>query len=152
MTPFVLGLTGPGGAGKSTVARAILAARPAAVVLHSGFALKAMMRAFYEAAGLDPEEIARRVEGDRKRTPDPLLCGRSPTEAQQTLGTEWGRDLIGSDLWLGLWRRRAAHLVGCGFSVVNDSVRFANEAAAIRGAGGLVVLAALDARNGSARA
>lgn len=139
MTPFVLGLTGPGGSGKSTVARAIIAARPAALMLNSGFALKAMLRAFYEAAGLDAQEIARRIDGDLKRAPCPLLCGRSPTEAQQTLGTEWGRDLIGPDLWLGLWRRRAAHLLGCGFSVINDSVRFENEAAAIRALGGGVV-------------
>lgn len=146
MKPFVLGLTGPGGAGKSTVARAIVAAlprvnwRPGAVVLHPGAPLKAMLRAFYEAAGLSPAAIERRVDGDLKRAPCALLCGRSPTHAQQTLGTDWGRHMIGESLWLDLWNAAAArHLGEHGQSVINDSVRFDNEAAAIRALGGVVV-------------
>lgn len=137
--PFVLGITGPGGAGKSTVARALVALRPRVEILHAGFALKAMLRGFYAAAGLDQVEAARRIDGDLKRTPCPLLCGRSPTEAQQTLGTEWGRDMIGRDLWLDRWRDRAAAILANGGSVINDSVRFDTEAATIRDLGGLVV-------------
>ena len=49
---IVLGLTGPAGAGKSTVARAVLGALGGGSILHAGFALKAMLRGFYAAQGL----------------------------------------------------------------------------------------------------
>jgi hypothetical protein len=137
--PFVLGITGPGGAGKSAVARALVALRPRVEILHAGFALKAMLRGFYTAAGLSEAETARRIDGDLKRTPCPLLCDRTPTEAQQTLGTDWGREMIGRDLWLGRWRDRARAILADGGSVINDSVRFDDEAATIRALGGLVV-------------
>lgn len=141
--PLVLGLTGPGGCGKSTVARALVGlltdgSAPAEIV-HTGAPLKAALRAIYEAAGLTPAQIVRRIDGDGKRSPCVILGGRTPTHAMQTLGTEWGRDLIHPDLWADLWRYRAEAVLATGRAVLNDSVRFENEAAAIRALGGVVV-------------
>ncbi len=138
--PCVLGLTGPAGAGKSTVARAVLDALGGGSILHTGFALKAMLRSFYAAQGLTPDLIERKIDGDLKREPCALLGGRTPTVAQQTLGTEWGRDLIAPDLWLAAWDREARRRLAAGeVAVVNDSIRFENEAAAIRALGGRVI-------------
>ena len=92
MIGLVLGLTGPAGAGKSTVARAVLAELGGGSILHAGFALEAMLRAFYAALHVAPDLIERKVDGDLKRAPCPFLGGRTPALAQQTLGTEWGRD------------------------------------------------------------
>lgn len=138
--PFAaLGFTGPGGAGKSTVARILVERFPLVRVLHAGFAMKAMLRAFYAAQGVASDVIERKVEGQLKRTPCPYLGGKSPTEAQQTLGTEWGRHLVASDLWLAAWQREASRRIAAGEGVINDSVRFENEAAAIRALGGVVI-------------
>jgi hypothetical protein len=55
----------------------------------------------------------------------------------QTLGTEWGRQMIGEDLWL---RAMATHLDECASEndrIVISDVRFANEAEFIRSRGTL---------------
>jgi hypothetical protein len=55
----------------------------------------------------------------------------------QTLGTEWGRNLINQSLWLDSARNRLGRLYYA--DVVVDDVRFGNEAAMIREAGGLII-------------
>lgn len=64
----------------------------------------------------------------------------SPRKLAQTLGTEWGRDLIDKDIWLKLMEQRfnVAHHMQQGM-VVSD-VRFENEASKIRELGGVVVI------------
>lgn len=136
---FALGLTGSAGAGKSTIAAGIAVALGNIRPLHAGFVLKAMLGAFYSAQGVPDDMIRRKIDGDLKRDPCPYLCGKTPTEAQQTLGTEWGRDLIGSDIWLTAWTAEARRRIVAGEGVINDSVRFENEAAAIRALGGIVL-------------
>lgn len=127
----VIGFCGPIGCGKSTAAR-ILMERYGYRRERFADPLKAMLAAL----GLSPEEL----DGPAKEAPAALLGGRTPRHAMQTLGTEWGRQLIDPDLWVrawelrvgGYWRRFHA-------PVVSDDVRFGNEVAAIRAMGGLVV-------------
>jgi hypothetical protein len=126
----VIGITGRKRHGKDTVAREL--------VLH-GFTvvrfadpLKAMLRAFYGAHDLPLLEIERRIEGDLKEVPCVYLNGRTPRYAMQTLGTEWGRDLIDTNLWTdSLKRRAAAH-----DKVAVPDMRFPNEGEAIAELGG----------------
>lgn len=136
--PRLIGLAGPAGCGKSTAAR---------VLRRNGFArvkfagpLKAMLRAMLFEAGVASREVRRMIEGDLKEVPQPILAGRTPRHAMQTLGTEWGRDCIAPDLWVGLAMARIGALLDDGRDVVIDDVRFPNEAAAIRSLGGRVVL------------
>lgn len=123
---MLIGLCGPAGSGKSTAALHL--------VEHHGFTrvrfagpLKAMMRAL----GCTEEE----VDGALKEAPCALLGGRTPRQAMQWLGTEWGRQMIAPDLWLRAWAAEANRyrLVVC------DDVRFPNEEAAIRSRGGIIV-------------
>ena len=64
----------------------------------------------------------------------------------QLLGTEFGRELLGPDLWVNAWRRAVARYLeeslvdGVPLRIVCDDVRFSNEAAAIRRLGGRIVL------------
>lgn len=127
---LIIGVMGPIGAGKSTVADCLVQAHGFTRVKFAG-ALKAMMRAL----GLTDREI----EGDRKEVTCPLLCGRTPRHAMQTLGTEWGRELIGADLWVRAALEEIGRLrrTGCP-AVVVDDCRFQNEAAALRDLGGAI--------------
>lgn len=147
----VIGLTGPGGVGKTTLALAIATdwreriqpaqdvAQGYPVVLAIGEPLKDALSAILACSGLSPAEIHHWIYGPGKRLPCPALMGRTPTHAMQTLGTEWGRETIDPDLWLSIWSTRAAGSMDAGRMVINDSVRFENEAAAIRALGGIVV-------------
>lgn len=130
----IIGFTGLAGSGKSECAHRLIA--------HHGFvrgkfagALKEMMRALLRYRGADAATIERMVEGDLKEVPSPLLNGRTSRHAMQTLGTEWGRDCICPELWVDTEMDARAAAT----NLVFDDVRFPNEAAAIKRAGGLVV-------------
>lgn len=127
MTRRRLGLAGLPGAGKSTVAK-ILVERHGFTRLRFAGRLKAMLHAL----GLDE----RHTDGDLKETPCDLLGGKTPREAMQTLGTDWGRQLVAPDLWLRAAIAEARRTPG---DIVFDDVRFENEAAIIRKAGGHVL-------------
>ena len=60
----------------------------------------------------------------------------SPRRLMQTLGTEWGRQLIDPDLWLTLATRKLASM---GHGMVVADVRFENEATWVREQGGVIV-------------
>lgn len=81
----------------------------------------------------------REVDGAGKEEPCELLCGRTPRQAMQWLGTKWGRDMIGASLWVAAWARQADKVLARAGLVAVDDVRFADEARAIRDRGGLVV-------------
>lgn len=134
----LVAFTGPAGAGKS---QASLALDLSLGYERRKFAgpLKAMLTALYTAAGLHPAEIVRRIEGDLKEVPDPLLGGKTPRYAMQTLGTEWGRQMIHEDLWVNIWRAGAEQRLDAECYVVADDCRFENEAEAVRALGGKVV-------------
>lgn len=122
-----IGIMGPAGHGKSTLAQ-IIAGYGGRRVMGFAEPLKGMLASL----GLTGEDLY----GEDKETPHPILCGRTPREAMQTLGTEWGRDLIGADLWVNAWRYKVE---GSGIvRVVADDVRFANEVKTIRDLGGFI--------------
>ncbi|MDI6027028.1 deoxynucleotide monophosphate kinase [Corticibacterium sp. UT-5YL-CI-8] len=127
--PRVIALSGLAGSGKSTAA-AYLQFIGYELVKFAG-PLKDAMRAF----GLSE----RHIEGDLKEKPCPLLQGRTPRYAMQTIGKEWGRDIIGEHFWLGLWEARALEVLDSGRRVVVDDCRFENEADAVRKLGGKVI-------------
>lgn len=129
----IVAFTGKAGAGKSTAAAYLCEKHGYARTRFAG-PLKAMLRALY-AGRLPPDEIERRIEGDLKEAPDPLLCGKTPRHAMQTLGTEWGRDLIGQGLWTGLW----ADTVSGNCRYVVEDCRFPNEGGVIADMGGVIV-------------
>lgn len=126
----MIGITGRKYHGKDSVSRE-LALHGFAVVRFAG-PLKAMLRAFYAEHGLDTVTIERKIEGDLKEHPCALLRGKTPRYAMQTLGDEWGRQLIADDLWVESLFTRATAVEK---AVVPD-VRYPNEAAAIARTGG----------------
>jgi hypothetical protein len=57
----------------------------------------------------------------------------------QTLGTEWGREMIHPELWIRACQRRIQVAIDRGQCVVISDVRFKNEADAIRSVGGTIL-------------
>ena len=133
----VIGLCGLAGAGKSVAADA-LETLGYERVKFSMF-LKDMLRAFFRACGLAETEIERRIEGDLKETPDVLLGGKTPRYAMQTLGTDWGRELIAKDIWSMAWRAKAESALAAGGKIVAEDVRFGTEDSEVHRLGGNVV-------------
>jgi hypothetical protein len=143
----VIGLCGLKGSGKSTAAQHLADEHG---FRRSRFAgpLKTMLRALLDEMGIGHHQSWHLIEGEHKETPTPLFAGKSPREAMVTLGTEWGRDLIGPDFWVSCWRHsverlridHVAETCGMGeFRIVAEDCRFPNEAAAIRALGGKLI-------------
>lgn len=133
---MIIGLCGLAGSGKTTVAKMLEDDLGFARLSFAG-PLKAMTRAL----GLSLREMA----GDLKERPCRQLCGKTPRQFMQLLGTEFGRQMIGEDFWVQTFiaaverelldataDQRPLH-------IVSDDVRFPNEAQAIRDLGGIVV-------------
>lgn len=124
---MIIGLTGPAGSGKSTIAKALGFERRSFAL-----PLKQMMVCLLRHTGMPPAEIERRINGDLKEQVIPIF-GKSARSMMQTLGTEWGRDQVHPDMWVKV---ATANLPT---RVVFDDVRFENETVAIRQTGGVIV-------------
>lgn len=66
------------------------------------------------------------------------ICGRSPRDLMQTLGTEWGRKQVADDIWIEVMRR---HLVSTNWkTVIVDDIRFNSEADMLKDLDGEIYL------------
>lgn len=140
--PSVVGFCGPAGAGKTTAACYLVGYHPGWNRCSFADPLRSMLRAL----GLKPEDFTH----DKKEHPHQLLCGKSPRQALQTLGTEWGRQTIGDDIWIRAATHQILNHIENGGRVVMDDVRFDNEAGMIRALGGIVIhLGRADQRSGT---
>lgn len=128
--PKLIGIIGRAGAGKSTVAIELELAHGFDRMRFAEPMKKAMA-----ALGLSADEY----DGPLKETPCDLLCGKTPRHAMQTLGTEWGRNMIHQDLWVRNWQLRAKKKLDSGISIVVDDVRFDNEVRLIKSMGGTII-------------
>ena len=75
-----------------------------------------------------------------KNHPQEMLCGRTLRHALQTLGTEWGRGMIGDTIWLEAMVRQIEERRDAGSAgVVIDDLRFLNEYRLLRDMGARIV-------------
>ena len=130
--PCVIGLYSPAPqSGKSTVAR-FLAESYGYEIVPFAHTLKRMTRVFLLSFY---GEIATFAWMDANK--DLVVFEKAGHDItvrylMQTLGTEWGRELLGRDVWVDLWR----HSVSDKLLVVADDMRFPNEFEAVHALGG----------------
>lgn len=119
---MIVGLSGKAGAGKDTIADYL-------VKLH-GFEKLSFAQPLKDMLAVLGVDVTNR---EHKEDPDFGLCGRSPRFLMQTLGTEWGRDIVHKNLWIHLLENN----IRPGRRYVVSDVRFEDEAAWLRRVGRL---------------
>ena len=125
---MIIGLCGAAGAGKNTVAERLC--------LEHKFVPMAFADPLYAAVsaitGLTVEQLQ-----DRSRKENALgWISCSPRRLLQTLGTDWGRNMIHEEIWVMATMQRIE--ASPEFDYCLTDVRFPNEAAAIKARGGVV--------------
>lgn len=123
----LIGFTGKARSGKDTAALYL-----AKSLKGHKFAFADPIRDMLECIGVDAYTVAD------KEAPLPYI-GKSLRECMQTLGTEWGRNMIHPDLWIIVAQRNIELLRNAGLMVAISDVRFDNEASMIRRLGGKIV-------------
>lgn len=131
--PLIVALTGVAGSGKST-ASAFLQSKGRKLVKFAD-PLKNMLRVI----GMTEDFI----DGELKE--GNWYYGKTARYAMQTLGTSWGRECMGEDFWVDIWKDS---VIGTQYPIVTDDCRYANEATAVRSMGGIVIK--LEGRGGIA--
>jgi hypothetical protein len=132
----IVGIAGPARSGKDTLATMLIL--EAGEGAHMSFA--SPIREFI--ANLLNVPLEALQDGPYKEEPLPELGGKSPRQLMQTLGTEWGREMVDPDLWIKVAEWKLKALQESMFPpkvVVFSDVRFENEAEMIRRLGGVIV-------------
>ena len=122
---MIIGLAGAARAGKDTVAD---------MLALLGFIKIGFADPLYDAMNAMFGWTREFIEAHKEEPVGP--GSKSPRFLMQTLGTEWGRDMVSSTLWIDIWKQRAQRT---GAHVAVPNVRFENEALAIRDMGGVVM-------------
>lgn len=125
--PPLIGIAGKARSGKDTVANFAVAA-----IGGYRYSFAEPIRAMLAPLGVNMNDPYWQA---RKEDIIPAL-GVSPRRMMQTLGTEWGRQLINPDLWLIMAHQR---LLQSGPGMIVSDVRFNNEADWVRRQGGLII-------------
>lgn len=123
---IIIGLTGLATSGKGIVSARLLA-RHGFVVTRFADPIKRMLSA---GLGLTNEQL----DGFSKQEPLRQFGGCTSRHLMQTLGTDWGRRSIHSDIWVNAWRMTLPDAD----RIVVDDLRFPNEALALRDLGGAI--------------
>ena len=92
--------------------------------------LKRMLGIFLSSAGYGHSHIENMLfEQKEEKIPE---FGVTPRHLMQTLGTEWGRECIGPDVWVDVWKSSVQKWLDGGLNVVVDDMRFPNEWEAVK--------------------
>jgi hypothetical protein len=117
--------------GKSTVATRLIQQHNFVSLPLAG-TLKGMVSVLLEDFGIDDCCL---YTGDKSQV---VYNGKTVRDLLQTLGTEWGRNIVGKDLWADVWCCKVKRLM-YNHHIVCDDVRFENEAHMIMELGGVML-------------
>lgn len=123
----IIGIHSKARSGKDTIANFILALRGGYI-----YSFADPIRAMIAAIGIDMRDPYWQ---EHKEDLIPAL-GVSPRRLMQTLGTEWGRNLINPNIWIIM---ATQNLLRFGNGMIIPDVRFENEADWVRSNGGVLI-------------
>ena len=129
MQKKIIAFTGPKGVGKTSLAVLLKSFLDSCEIISFAKPIKDMI----EAMGIDKDSIADPDKKDLKL--DWLDC--SPRKIMQTLGTDWGRNMIDQNIWIKIARKKIEDSKA--EVVLIDDCRFDNEANMIQELGGYVI-------------
>lgn len=125
----IIALYGPQQAGKSEAAKAI--------ALLPRWSRLSFAQPLYDMMSALLGEDARKLD---KAAPLDALCGKTLRHALQTLGTEWGRGMVGDTIWLNAMDAALTRCQKRGWEgVVLDDLRFLNEYQFLRERGATII-------------
>lgn len=132
----LIGITGKAGSGKDTVSAHLVDKHHFVRYALAGPIKKAMCAAFSLSEGVFEDREMKEATID--------WLGYSPRRLAQLFGTEFGRKIIGDDVWLRVAQRTldwcVANFSGTFLGVVISDIRYDNEAEWVRKNGGEVWL------------
>jgi len=143
MNPILIAFHGLPGSGKDTAANSLI---EHADWVKVSFAAP-LKRGLVAMLGIPIEDI----ENHKIKNEPNYMFGKSIRYMAQTIGTEWGRNLIADDIWVQLAENSIRHSWRHGSNVANTDLRFENEAIRIKELGGYIVHIIRDANEHSER-
>lgn len=135
---LLIGLVGYKGSGKTTVSRDAVSfqqgtLKPLPIHLMN---FVDPIRDMLIALGVPHKIVHNKKRWDE---PLPILCGKTTRFAATSLGTEWGREIIGPDLWVNIAIEQIHLLTSQRIGVIVDNVRFHNEFELLREQGATMI-------------
>lgn len=126
----LIGIAGRAKSGKSYLAKHIKSKYRNVYIVSLATPLKMALAAIFSYAGYSQKDITEKLNGKLKESQDPIL-GYTPRFLMQTLGTEWGRNVLGDSWWINLATAKIQKLSeensDKDIIVIVDDIRFENE-------------------------
>jgi hypothetical protein len=146
---MIIGFSGKKQSGKSTAAAWLV--DKGFIRLSYADTMKRIARQILMGCGLSEDKLSYYMHHKELTMP---LVGCSMRHFLQTLGTDWGRNLIHPDLWVmaAAVQLNAISSHDHQFNIVFDDVRFENEADNIRARGGRIIHLIRDAQDADSHA
>jgi hypothetical protein len=136
--PTVIAIISPcPGSGKSTTANYLLNYYRNAKIVPLAQPLKKMLASLMDSFGIDQFEQMLYSTSWKEEPIEKIPGSPSYRRLAQTIGTEWGRNLIDNDLWVDAWKESISSFNGV---VIVDDCRRLNEYKAIAAMPGSLIL------------